>query len=116
MIPPRRSLAALVGLAAVSAAAHAQPRPDLSVARGAHVAARNCAACHALGLTGESPTPDAPAFRDLRLRYNPIALQRRLAVLPAQGHPAMPPRTLAASDIPDLVAYIQTLEPPRPTK
>lgn len=108
--------AAGLGLAAVAAVAMAAPasaqRPDeLSVARGAHIAARDCAACHAVGLTGESPVVSAPTFRALRLRFNPISLERRLAVLPAGGHPVMPPRALAAADVPDLVAYIQTLEP-----
>jgi hypothetical protein len=33
--------------------------------------------------------------------------------MPAEGHDAMPPRSLSAADVPDLVAYIQSLGPPR---
>jgi len=106
-------LLALMGAAAFAAAgsACAQGAADLSVTRGAHVAVRDCASCHAVGPAGDSPAADAPTFRALRLRFNPISLEQRLSALPARGHPVMPPRALSASDVPDLVAYIQTLGP-----
>lgn len=95
--------------------ASAQPSVDPSVAHGAHIAARDCASCHAVSPTGESRSAAAPPFRVLRLRFNPISLERRLAAIPPHGHHDMPPRALAATDVPDLVAYIQTLEPARRT-
>ncbi|MGZ3375109.1 MAG: c-type cytochrome [Phenylobacterium sp.] len=113
MIVRQLSFAAVAALSAAGWAAFAEPKDDLTVARGAHVAALECAACHAVGPTGESPAADAPTFRDLRLRYNPISLERRLSALPASGHPVMPPRALGAADVSDLVAYIQSLEPDR---
>lgn len=98
-------------MAAAATPTWAQRPVDLGVARGAHVAERDCASCHAVGPSGASPAAEAPTFRALRLRYNPISLEQRLGRLPSSGHPAMPPRSLAGTDVADLVAYIQTLEP-----
>ncbi|MBS0360316.1 MAG: c-type cytochrome, partial [Proteobacteria bacterium] len=53
--------------------------------RGGELAARDCAACHATGLTGASPDSDAPPFRAMRMRFNPISLERRLERLPRSG-------------------------------
>lgn len=84
---------------------------DLALDRGRHIAERDCAACHAVGSENESPNGAAPTFRAIRLRYNPISLEHRLGPMPRLGHARMPPRTLNAADIPDLVAYIQSLGP-----
>jgi mono/diheme cytochrome c family protein len=40
-----------------------------AVAQGQRLAEERCAACHAVGRTGASPRPPAPAFRDLHRRY-----------------------------------------------
>jgi mono/diheme cytochrome c family protein len=103
---------ALAGAGAATDAAFAQNHPDPALDRGAWVAQRDCAQCHAVGLEGRSPNPGAPTFREIRLRFNPISLERRLHPMPANGHAAMPPRSLSVADVPDLVAYIQSLEPP----
>ncbi len=80
-----------------------------SADRGAALAARDCVACHAIGVSGASPNGDAPPLRALRLRNSPISLERRLERLPQSGHPVMPPRRLSHDEAVDLVAYIQTL-------
>lgn len=77
--------------------------------RGAQVAARSCAACHAVGPAGASSDGNAPPFRALRMQFNSISLERRLERLPQSGHPRMPPQPLSHDDASDLVAYIQTL-------
>jgi mono/diheme cytochrome c family protein len=84
--------------------------PDPALERGRRLAERDCAMCHAVGDAGESPNSGAPTFRTIRLRYNPIALEKRLAPMPARGHATMPPRTLGQADVPELVAYIQSLD------
>ena len=98
-------------IAALLAADVAVAPADPALENGRHIAERDCAACHSVGLSDESPNPAAPTFRTLRLRYNPISLERRLARIPARGHSTMPPRMLSPSDVPDLVAYIQSLGP-----
>jgi mono/diheme cytochrome c family protein len=103
----------LAGTCAVADASFAQRAADPALARGAWVAERDCAQCHAVRAEGKSPNSNAPTFREIRLRFNPISLERRLHPMPAEGHDAMPPRSLSAADVPDLVAYIQSLEPTR---
>jgi mono/diheme cytochrome c family protein len=104
---------AIVGACATAGATFAQTHPDPALERGAWVAQRDCAQCHAVGLEGRSPNSNAPTFREIRLRFNPISLERRLHPMPVQGHDAMPPRSLSVADVPDLVAYIQSLESTR---
>lgn len=82
--------------------------------RGGQLAAVECSTCHAISLGDASLHGDAPPFRDLRLRFNPISLEQRLEALPKAGHPPMPMRPLSQKEVADLVAYIQTLtrQPP----
>ena len=103
----------LLGACAIAGASFAQRAADPALARGAWVAERDCAQCHAIRAEGKSPNSNAPTFRQIRLRFNPISLERRLHPMPAEGHDAMPPRSLSTADVPDLVAYIQSLEPAR---
>ena len=112
-MPPSSKVLLATALAASLAAiaTAAQPATDPALERGRHLAERDCAMCHAIDAMGRSPNPSAPTFQAIRLRYNPIALEKRLAPWPAHGHSTMPPRTLSTSDVPDLVAYIQSLEP-----
>ena len=42
---------------------------SVSETLGATVARRNCAQCHAIDLTGDSPNAKAPHFRDLHQRF-----------------------------------------------
>jgi len=102
-------------LLAAATAALAAPVGDPVLSRGAHVAQRDCAGCHAVTLGARSPNVSAPRFSDLRLRFNPISLERRLETFPRHGHEGMPQPVMAAGDIVDLVAYIQSLEPPART-
>jgi len=108
---PQVLLATALATSVIALATAAWPAPDPALDRGRHLAERDCAMCHAIDALSHSPNPGAPTFQAIRLRYNPIALEKRLAPWPARGHSTMPPRTLSASDVPDLVAYIQSLEP-----
>jgi mono/diheme cytochrome c family protein len=82
------------------------------VDHGAQVAASRCAACHQIGAEGPSPNPNAPAFGSLGLRYNSIALEKRMMRIRKQGHLAMPPQALPEVEAEDLVAYIGSLKAP----
>ncbi|HZZ32465.1 MAG TPA: cytochrome c [Phenylobacterium sp.] len=98
-------------LAAATAASAAAPAGDPALARGAHLAQRDCAGCHAVTSGERSPNVSAPGFNELRVRFNPISLERRLEVFPRHGHEGMPQPVMTPGDIADLVAYIQSLEP-----
>lgn len=78
--------------------------------RGQALARANCARCHAIGMTGESRLPAAPAFRDLHRRYPVEQLAEAFAEGISTGHGAMPEFQLAPAQINDLIAYLKTLE------
>jgi cytochrome c len=96
-----------VALALVPNAAYAL---DPSAQRGRTFAQANCAQCHAIGLTGESPLRIAPPFRTLHQRYPVETLAEALAEGIVTGHPSMPEFRLDVAQINDLIAYLKSLE------
>jgi mono/diheme cytochrome c family protein len=70
----------------------------------------NCASCHAIGPTGDSPLRIAPPFRALHLRYPVEDLAESLAEGITTAHAAMPQFQLDAAQIADLIAYLKSLE------
>lgn len=81
--------------------------------RGRQLAAGTCASCHATGQAGVSPMAAAPPFREIAHRYPLDQLEARFAEGLATTHPAMPPFVFRASEIDDLIAYLQTLKAER---
>lgn len=109
-----RSLMTLSVALLVSACATAptQPGPasfSPAADRGLAFAERRCAGCHMVGLDETSAT-DGPRFRDLRIRYNAISLERRFAEIARHGTGEMPPVAFNASEAEDLVAYFDSLD------
>jgi mono/diheme cytochrome c family protein len=105
-------LAGLLG--GCAAGGEAPPAGDIPLSgptRGAMVAERACAGCHAVAIVGDSRNPSALPFRDIRIRYNTISLERELARITKEGHFEMPRTAIADGDIPEIVAYIETLSP-----
>ena len=58
--------------------------------RGETLMITNCAPCHAVGRTGDSPRADAPTFRTLSKKYPIETLAESLAEGLFTGHPDMP--------------------------
>jgi len=77
-------------------------------ARGEAVARRVCAACHAMGAGGESPSPRAAPFGSVEMQHT-AGLPDRVADLTRKGHYGMPPVSLSAQEVSDVVAYIESL-------
>jgi cytochrome c len=100
------------GLVVVSLAFLSQPSLAQSgrAQRGQTFVQTNCAGCHAVGRTGESPLPIAPPFRTLHTRYPVENLAEALAEGITTGHPSMPEFRLDAAQINDVIAYLKTLE------
>ena len=84
-------------------------RADGDVAAGRAIAEENCARCHAVGETGESPHPDAPHFRDFQTMWPLESLEEALGEGIAVGHPDMPQFELEPDQIDDLLAYLASL-------
>jgi cytochrome c len=87
-------------------AAALEPREQ----RGFTLAKADCAKCHAIGKTGESPLREAPPFRTLHQRYPIEDLAESLAEGISTGHPTMPEWRFDPGQIGDLIAYLKTLE------
>jgi cytochrome c len=83
---------------------------DSSSQRGQAFAQANCARCHAVGPSGESPLPKAPPFRTLHERYPVEDLAESLAEGIRTAHPAMPEFELGEQQIHDLISYLKSLE------
>ena len=96
--------ATLVALPAL--AQQVEPR----VQRGRVFAQTNCAQCHAIGRTGESPLKVAPPFRTLHERYPIEHLAEAFSEGIVTGHPSMPQFQLDVAQINDLLAYLKSLE------
>jgi len=79
------------------------------VERGQVLAQANCARCHAIGLTGESPLAKAPPFRTLHRRYPVETLAEAFAEGIRAAHP-MPEFRLEPGQMDELIAYLKSLE------
>lgn len=93
--------------AAVAASPSDLPKaPD---EEGRDYARAYCSSCHAVGLTGSSPNPNAPTFRDVANRYPIEEMRQRIEDGFVEGHPKMPRFVLSPERADDLVAYLKTL-------
>ena len=113
-------VAAALALIAAGCAGHeapqAPPRADLgeeAAVRGQRIAAVTCASCHAISAEGASPLPEATPFREIVHRYPLDRLEEAFAEGLVTGHPAMPPFVFRASEIDDLIAYLETVKDER---
>lgn len=117
----RRFLLAGLGLSLVVAGCKPPPIPpnqsltsaalDYDAAlRGQSFVEGSCASCHAVGPTGASPFADATPFRDIVTRYPLSDLEEGFAEGLVTAHPAMPDYVFRASEIDDLIAYLQALK------
>ena len=100
----RSALVLLALLFASEAAAQGEP------ARGEAFMRSHCSGCHAIGPTGASTNPRAPAFRDLHRRYPVEQLAEALAEGITTGHRDMPAFELTTEQIDDVIAYLRALE------
>jgi cytochrome c len=99
--------AALAGLLIWASTIEAQ---EPTIQRGRAFAEANCARCHAIGRSGESPLRKAPPFQTLHERYPVEDLEEALAEGIRTGHPAMPEFALDENQIRDLISYLKSLE------
>ena len=94
----------MVGAALQSA--HAQS--NLKV--GEDLLTRDCAKCHAVGRTGTSPHPGAPAFRTLAQRYPIESLEEALGEGIMSGHPDMPEFEFDADQVGAIIGYLKSIQ------
>jgi mono/diheme cytochrome c family protein len=80
--------------------------------RGKALVELNCSGCHAVGVTGKSSHPAAPAFRVLSKRYPITDLEEALAEGISTGHPDMPEWIASPDQIDAIIAYISSIQQP----
>jgi len=91
------------------AVAPPDPSPLGSVALGGNLVRQQCAGCHAVELTGDSPMKSAPPFREMGRTYPVRDLQEALAEGLVTAHPAMPPIELEASEVANVIAWLESV-------
>jgi mono/diheme cytochrome c family protein len=96
--------------AALATAAAVLPATATDVKRGEELLARDCSRCHAVGPTGASPRPDAPAFRTLATRYPIESLEEALGEGIMSGHPDMPEFKYDADDVGAIIDYLKSIQ------
>lgn len=69
-----------------------------------------CSSCHSIDRSGNSPHPDAPAFRTLSRRYPLGNLEEALAEGIATGHPDMPEFQFSPEEIANIIQYLNTIQ------
>lgn len=74
----------------------------------------NCSRCHAVGVTGDSPNPDAPPFRTLSSKYPIEDLAESLAEGIVSGHPEMPIFVFKPHEVDAILAYLESIQTPTP--
>jgi mono/diheme cytochrome c family protein len=77
---------------------------------GEELLTRDCAKCHAVGRTGESPHAGAPAFRTLATRYPIDSLEESLGEGIMSGHPDMPEFQFDADQVGAIIAYLKSIQ------
>ena len=78
--------------------------------RGEVIARGLCSPCHAIGKTGRSKLPAAPAFRNLDKQTNLSKLSRRIQEGLLTGHEDMPLFRSGRDDADAMVAYIRSVQ------
>lgn len=96
----------VLALAPVSALAEVSTPAD----RGRVLLTRLCGHCHAIGTTGRSAHPAAPAFRRLERRLDLDTFHERLRQGLFVGHPDMPQFRLSREEARAVQAYLRTIQ------
>jgi cytochrome c len=102
---------ALLPLTLMLVACATEPSPSGGrMDTGRQIAETHCSSCHAVGVAGESPRPEAPPFRTLSQSYRVSTLEEALAEGISVGHPAMPAFEFQPNEIDALVGYLESIQ------
>jgi cytochrome c len=99
----------LVMLLGLYTAPAAQAGGATVVDLGRELAGLNCAGCHNIEVTGDSPFEAAPPFRTIPSKYDPSQLEEAFVEGIVVGHPSMPEWEMTAEQAAALSAFIASL-------
>jgi mono/diheme cytochrome c family protein len=94
----------------MASSATAQEQDAAKLRRGEVLVTRDCSRCHATARTGQSPHPQAPAFRTLERRYPIESLEEALAEGIISGHPDMPEFMFVSDDVGAIIIYLKSIQ------
>jgi mono/diheme cytochrome c family protein len=83
---------------------------DGRLVKGEALLTKNCARCHAIGVTGESQLAEAPPLRQIVTRYPLDNLEEALAEGIVSGHADMPEFVFEPGDIDAILAYLADIK------
>jgi cytochrome c len=108
-----RCKAVAIAMAMAVSAPAAAAEKDLTD-KGEVLVRKDCSRCHAVGLEGESPNPEAPPFRTLSNNYPIEDLAESLAEGIVSGHPEMPIFIFGPRDVDAIIAYLESIQEAAP--
>lgn len=82
---------------------------DSPAVAGYEILVKNCARCHAVEMTGDSPVAAALPLREVAKRYEPVYLDDVLAQAIPAKHKQLPQFTFDPDQIAAMSAYLSTL-------
>src|SRR5262245_37579496 len=83
---------------------------DARAARGRALLTHHCAACHAIGHTGESPLRAAPPFRKIGDRLDMNELMQRMQEGLVSAHKDMPAFRFTRADAHAVRSYLNSIQ------
>ena len=90
----------------------AEEKPDVSaLLHGEGLAKANCARCHSIGLTGESPNKDAPPFRTFSSYRSVTLIGWELMNEDWGEHRKMPQFEITVKQVRDILDWIRWVQP-----
>lgn len=92
------------------AASAAAEYASLLVADGHAIAESNCATCHAIGLTDDSPNTTAPPLREVLALYDAEALTEDFIEGVRINHSEMPTFDFTPEGADALIAYLRSIQ------
>ena len=84
--------------------------PSALERRGRELLTSDCARCHSVARTGESPNSAASPFRTLSRKYPIDSLSEALAEGLSVGHPEMPEFVFDTDEITAILAYLKSIQ------
>lgn len=102
-------VAALTGAILLAAGTAWAAEKDLTD-KGEVLVRENCSRCHAVGVEGASPNPEAPPFRTLSSKYPIEDLAESLAEGIVSGHPDMPIFVFDPLQVDAIIAYLESIQ------
>lgn len=79
---------------------------------GEAMAENLCQGCHAIGATGSSPHPSAPAFRDLSKLLDLESLREPMSNGVVVNHPDMPEWAFEPRHVESIMYYLESVQSP----